>query len=695
MLYQPTNVTPSMTGGLGNGVIDADKDLTVSWQVNGNTAMDSFSIAIYKNDTASTSVYSTGTKTDGCPFYGIAYNGDVQLFSYTISASVLSTAGIRNGNEYKLVVTQTSGSTSVTQTAASVFLTRATPEISIADIPSPLAYTKYAFSLNYPSSGDPLNWMRWRIASWTVGADEPDRILYDSGDIYGTADLRCTYDGFLSGERYGISCDIETVYGVQVSTGWVQFEVQYDLLDYTGSITAKKICGHTGVKLTWDGIIYIPGTADGTYSVLDGSANLENGASIYWDKVNEKQMRFEQPWTILFRGKISTYPAKVTLQCEGKTITVYVDSGGKWIYIKVSDTTSSYGFVVNAGNYVSQFAITPTDFYYEMMTPASGLFPSTTLYPNASVYPAGVDTYTGKTSNIEITYEQTAIQKITVAGPIEIDYLWVVNKELSETEVNSVFDNESFSPSFIDGSGTVFAATFDNGVGAGSVAQVGTGLDSFIIYRKDNGRKYLKRIGSAPMLDSAFYDFGVTSQSAYKYYLYLSGNDQIEFAPAVSDDIYVCFWDWVILECTEDDAGSYIVRSEYLFGKNLSSGSVSNNNVPNILTNFTQYPLVQLSGLNYRSGTLSSLIGVIRNGKYSDTIAVRDEIYALSTTKNTLFLKNRKGDLMQIRISGAISMDTMDATAQQAQTASIPWVEVGNAEGKPIIAKESDFTSAL
>ena len=51
MLYQPTNVYPSLTGALGNGVVDANNNLTVSWQVNGNSALQMFSITIYKNDT--------------------------------------------------------------------------------------------------------------------------------------------------------------------------------------------------------------------------------------------------------------------------------------------------------------------------------------------------------------------------------------------------------------------------------------------------------------------------------------------------------------------------------------------------------------------------------------------------------------------------------------------------------------------
>lgn len=91
-----------------------------------------------------------------------------------------------------------------------------------------------------------------------------------------------------------------------------------------------------------------------------------------------------------------------------------------------------------------------------------------------------------------------------------------------------------------------------------------------------------------------------------------------------------------------------------------------------------------ISPQNYMGGTLQSLIGVIKDGEYSDTIDLRDAIYNLSTTTNVLFLKNRKGDLLRIRPSGEISMETMDNSRQQAQTVSFPWVEVGDASDAAI-----------
>ena len=59
-------------------------------------------------------------------------------------------------------------------------------------------------------------------------------------------------------------------------------------------------------------------------------------------------------------------------------------------------------------------------------------------------------------------------------------------------------------------------------------------------------------------------------------------------------------------------------------------------------------------------------------------------------TQRTLFLKNRKGELMKIRISGPVTMETMDDAVCQAQTVSIPWAEVGSAENVQIVLTQQD-----
>ena len=99
-----------------------------------------------------------------------------------------------------------------------------------------------------------------------------------------------------------------------------------------------------------------------------------------------------------------------------------------------------------------------------------------------------------------------------------------------------------------------------------------------------------------------------------------------------------------------------------------------------------------MAPFNYKSGTLTSLIGTISDGRYSDTAKLRNDILALSTTSNTLFLKSRKGDIVKIRISGAIEYSVLDNSPTQAQTVKIPWVEVGDADDSRIIITKYDAT---
>ena len=195
MLFMPTNVVPDLKSGIGLGVVDATLSLKVSWQVNGDyPVMTGMKITIYLNDKTSTQKYTTGKVTFSSPFYGADALGNLQYYSYTIAASDLSSAGITNGNEDKMVITQyyMDGSTekSVTQTSASVFITRNNPSFTLASIPATVTSSSYTFTVNYSQQqGDTLDWVRYRIAQ---GSDT-DNPIYDSGNIYGAAVYTSTY----------------------------------------------------------------------------------------------------------------------------------------------------------------------------------------------------------------------------------------------------------------------------------------------------------------------------------------------------------------------------------------------------------------------------------------------------------------------------------------------------------------------
>ncbi len=122
MLYEPTNVTPSIL--TQTGTVAAADNVNIQWQVNGNSAMIMFQIDVYTDDANSTLVYSTGVITQTptpsvtsqpytpMPFYGKDNLGNYVTFNYYPPAdwgeggSNTFNWGLIDGESYKFVITQ-------------------------------------------------------------------------------------------------------------------------------------------------------------------------------------------------------------------------------------------------------------------------------------------------------------------------------------------------------------------------------------------------------------------------------------------------------------------------------------------------------------------------------------------------------------------------------------------------------------
>lgn len=472
MLFQPTNIIPDLKSGIGLGVIDATNAMKVSWQVNGDyPVMTGMSITIYLNDTASTQKYTTGKVSLSPPFYGANALGEPQYYSYTISAAALSNAGITNGNEYKLIITQyyaaNGGEESVTQSSASVFITRANPSFALDSIPATVTGSSYTFSLSYSQAqGDTLDWVRYQIAQ---GSDTANPI-YDSGNIYGAAVYECSYGGFRDGYAYSFKATAQTSSGVLLSTGWVPFEVSYSTAPTTGAVTAGVNKGINGINIDWASLSTVTG---------------------------------QSRWLI------------------------YREQDGSGVITKVAD--------------------------------------------------------------------------------LEIDRLSIT-------------------------------------------------------------------------------DFGAASgQGPYDYLVMpANGSSEIIGTAARSNSVNPIFYRWTLLECSENGDGSYEVLTQYHFQYNLESGSVGNNNAPNVLQNFTAMPTVQPAPQNYRTGTLKALIGTVSSGRYTDSLSLREALMALSTTEKPLFLKSSKGDVWMVRPNGSVTAATAEGTESLAQTVAMPWIALADGRSEAI-----------
>lgn len=687
-LFEPSNIYPSTWGGVGNGTIDVSDNLTVTWQVNGNVPMTAFSIQIYNNDSTGALVYETGRLTNGCPFDGVDYAGNVQFFAYTIPSATMTGAGMANGKAYKLKITQYWNALSaITQSSATVFNTRAKPVVSILNLGSQITTRDFYFLGSYTQAqGDALMWCRWRLAT----ADNLANPIVDTHNIYGTSNLRLDYDGFFTGTTYAVRLEIQTENGIQADTGWKTFTVNYASSDISGYVDVSQVRGTGALLVSWAKLLVMQGVPRGDYTIAREQLTLNSGSSVTWDTMNGGTMSFAWPWSIGWKGSAEAGTTPLTVTGDGYTLTFHVEQDG--FYIKVNGkTVYSLAETYKKTNWWT-VALTPGTVYILLSKLVGGLYPEETLYPKTTLYPKPEYYASPAAVSGSISIPEFAINSVALAGQQTCEYIWITAGTLSDATIRQMMTNTTFEPEQ-DGS-TYFLCDFKNGLLAGNLPEIGDNVTGYSVYRRERGESYLEHVGNFPLTVSQFLDYSARSQTEYVYTMRALGESTFATQPLVSTPIKGRFWSWGVLEAEKESDGLLHVLREFRFRLNLNSGSVSNNNSPDAMQNFTPYPTVQPAAANYQSGTLSALAGVIAydggRPEYINTRKMREAITALSTTTHTILLKTPIGDIFPIRTGGAVTVQTKDATKEQVMTVSIPWVQIGAEPEAGVVSVPTD-----
>lgn len=287
-LYQPSNITPSTFAGIGGGIVDVNDNVSISWQVNGNSAMTGFDIQILTNETTPQTVHTFSVSS--LSFYGTDKDGNPVFYVYEPSGTTWASVGLSNGEEYKMIITQywvEGGTTkSVVQNSASVFKTRAKPTVSISPSSTTLTGVTQTFTGSYSQAqGDSIAWARWILSV-------DGEVLDDTGVVY-TPVLSYTYDGLFSGKTYSLSLTVETENGIQATaTG-----------SYPVSYTSPSTLGNLDIKCNADDSVFVGWMK--SYDI-PGVETTPMGDSdiITWDQVNGEQMVFTAPNQIAWQGQI-------------------------------------------------------------------------------------------------------------------------------------------------------------------------------------------------------------------------------------------------------------------------------------------------------------------------------------------------------------------------------------------------------
>ena len=543
----------------------------------------------------------------------------------------------------------------------------------------------YTFTGTYiQANGDGMTYIRWRIA--VLG--EEDEPIYDTGNLYGVAYLTTSYMGFMTGVNYAIRLNGQTQSGVVFDTGWVPFGVSYETEEGSTSLIATPICG--GVNLNFTGAAYILGTAYGSTSITNGILRIQERSYAVWNQSNGQPLNLMPPLTVVFSGAYFAGSGGDTrILTFGQTnSTVWLDvyeekiNGTKYVLFSLEN---SGGTIWNT----TQIAVEDSIYFKVILTPVG----SYVLYsPESDLWTrnTGEQSFGPVTQMPVIDYFQIG-SSYNTGTRIQSDYFEIMSGSPDSELLAEMLDKNNYVPAWKPEN--YMLADFNDGTLNAGQEKVQGEILGYDLYRRTltgSSLTLAARLDSSS--GSSLFDYSVVNGTeGYEWRIFprIRQNGQViyENMNSVSNSVQVCFWSWMILEASPTETKNvFEVQAVYRFGKNLESGSSSNNNSPSVRENLTPYPTVQKAHALYKSGSLSSLIGVVdAQGNYSDTISQRDAIFALSTTENALFLKNRKGDLLRIAISGEISAITMDNTREQAQSMTVPWVEIGPAANVSLI----------
>lgn len=276
-------------------------------------------------------------------------------------------------------------------------------------------------------------------------------------------------------------------------------------------------------------------------------------------------------------------------------------------------------------------------------------------------------------------------------GEQRCDYIMVSGGEVSGALLGDLLTNFEFEPSWtLD---TWFLAIFNGtGINGGNITPSGDSITGAAVYRLKKGDRRLQLVANVGIGSSTLVDEGFRNQSTYTYYVFVLGTNTYVSAPLISNPVTPMFWNWTVLDCSVDSNGTYHLEEAHLFRNSVSTDSISNNNAPSMLQNFTPYPLRQPSSYNFKSSTLTGYIGRLdmKLNQYIDTVDMAEALYNLSVSNNPKFLRDRKGNLWRIQTNAAVSMQTGDTMVPQPYFGSFPWAEVGAADGISIICQPGD-----
>lgn len=281
-----------------------------------------------------------------------------------------------------------------------------------------------------------------------------------------------------------------------------------------------------------------------------------------------------------------------------------------------------------------------------------------------------------------------ALEQVIIPQGMKFDFIDL--EQSNENEAN-IFASSTYKPQLTNN--TRFLATFDNSTTTATGIVTSSFGYEFDVYKSSNNDgledfKYVATIGEGGL---SLNDFNINNNDNYTYYIFK--NDNTKSSQVVqSNTEQTCWSNFTIVDIAPslDNNSLYYANQNNVweFDLNLSSGQSQQNTSNTTYNNLTKYPKVSMGKSNYSTGSVTCILGNIRNSNnqlsYYEPVSMLQQWNDFCENGFLKLMKDRKGNVRVVTITGT-SSQVDNVTREQATTITFNWTEVMDASSISII----------
>jgi hypothetical protein len=328
----------------------------------------------------------------------------------------------------------------------------------------------------------------------------------------------------------------------------------------------------------------------------------------------------------------------------------------------------------------------------------------TNYWWNIYVYKNGIVFYLDNGNMVKIELFQSGTfnigyKAIKIYGNINYNFITVYKNTLSELQRNDINLKHSYIPDYDNG--IYFSLNFKDNINSSNMDTVNGLLKKYNIYRKNMTTGNYKKIAELNANQKVLYDYAVNIQYLYKYYITPIYEEfgtlkTLFSAPIETQSVTPNWYNYSIIgtksnfNINKNNIFEADPDNIWIFSLNIENGDINITTDKTIYDGFSTYAKVNQGIKNYKSGSVTMMLGKIIKTTissldqvtydkftYTDSVELANKWQQFCNNGLVKLFRDKQGNTIPVDIT-AKSFKYNDNYTPSNITISFDWVQIAN-----------------